>query len=52
VLGGSRADGIYGLASGDMCVALQREKGLTPEGVVGPRTWQMTWTAIVTDEGQ
>jgi len=26
-------------------VAFQREKGPTPEGVVGPRTWQMTRTA-------
>jgi murein L,D-transpeptidase YcbB/YkuD len=28
-------DGIYGLASDDLCMAFQREKGPTPDGVVG-----------------
>jgi hypothetical protein len=31
----SSVDGIYGLASNDLCVAFQREKGPTPDGVVG-----------------
>jgi hypothetical protein len=29
-------------------VTFEREKGPTPDGVVGPRTWQMTRTASVT----
>jgi len=31
----SSVDGIDGLASNDLCVAFQREKGPTPDGVVG-----------------
>jgi hypothetical protein len=49
VPGGSRVDGIYGLASDDVCgCRLPAREGPTPEGVVGPRTWQMTRTASMT----
>jgi surface antigen len=42
------ADGIYGMKSRNICVAFQREKDLTPDGIVGPRTWRATWEAPIT----
>ena len=41
-------DGIYGPRSADTCRSFQAEKGLTADGVVGPLTWEATWTAPVT----
>lgn len=41
-------DGMYGPASESICRAFQREKGLTVDGVVGPKTWAAAWTAPVT----
>ncbi|WP_026066498.1 peptidoglycan recognition protein family protein [Actinoalloteichus spitiensis] len=38
-------DGAYGQASKDVCLAFQREKGLTADGIVGPATWNAAWTA-------
>ena len=42
------ADGRYGPASDTACRALQAEKGLPVDGLVGPATWKTTWTAPVT----
>ncbi|MFP3968432.1 peptidoglycan-binding protein [Actinomadura fulvescens] len=42
------ADGVYGPASEEVCRAFQREKGLTVDGEVGPKTWAAAWTARVT----
>jgi lysozyme len=33
------ADGLYGPESRAACRAFQRDRGLTPDGIVGPRTW-------------
>lgn len=41
-------DGAYGPQSKSVCEAFQREKGLTPDGVVGPQTWAAAWEAPVT----
>jgi N-acetyl-anhydromuramyl-L-alanine amidase AmpD len=41
-------DGWYGGASRETCLAFQSEKGLTPDGVVGPETWAAAWTAPIT----
>jgi Putative peptidoglycan binding domain len=38
-LGVSPADGSFGPATHAAVVTLQRAKGLTPDGVVGPKTW-------------
>jgi len=38
----------FGPASEDVCKKFQREKGLTADGLVGPQTWNMTWSAPVT----
>jgi hypothetical protein len=38
-------DGDYGDISKDICIAFQQEKGLNPDGYVGPETWNATWTA-------
>jgi N-acetyl-anhydromuramyl-L-alanine amidase AmpD len=38
----------FGPQSEDVCRKFQREKGLTADGLVGPQTWSMTWTAPVT----
>ncbi|HEX2312561.1 MAG TPA: CHAP domain-containing protein [Thermomonospora sp.] len=42
------ADGVYGPRSAEVCRAFQAEKGLEPDGVVGPLTWAAAWTAPVT----
>lgn len=41
-------DGVYGPQSRDVCTAFQQEKGLDPDGVVGPVTWEVSWTAPIT----
>jgi peptidoglycan hydrolase-like protein with peptidoglycan-binding domain len=33
-------DGIYGPQSKAACQAFQRDRGLTADGIVGPRTWE------------
>ena len=45
---GLGVDGDYGPRSHDVCVQFQREKGLNPDGVVGPMTWDAAWTTPVT----
>lgn len=41
-------DGIYGPQSAGICRQFQQEKRLAVDGVVGPITWNETWTAPVT----
>lgn len=41
-------DGAYGPQSRQVCLAFQREKGLTVDGIVGPETWAASWTAPIT----
>jgi hypothetical protein len=41
-------DGWYGGHSREVCVAFQSEKGLAPDGVVGPDTWAAAWSAPIT----
>lgn len=41
-------DGLYGPGSKAVCIAFQREKGLKPDGIVGPITWAATWSLPVT----
>jgi peptidoglycan hydrolase-like protein with peptidoglycan-binding domain len=36
-------DGVYGPESRRACIALQREAGLDPDGIVGPSTWAATF---------
>lgn len=40
-------DGIYGPQSASVCRRFQREKGLTVDGIVGPKTWEAAWIAPV-----
>jgi hypothetical protein len=44
-------DGCYGPESEGVCRDFQSEKGLTVDGDVGPKTWEKTWSAPVTDDG-
>lgn len=41
-------DGIFGPKADSVCRQFQREKGLKVDGMVGPQTWNKTWTAPVT----
>jgi peptidoglycan hydrolase-like protein with peptidoglycan-binding domain len=41
-------DQIYGPQSESVCRSFQAEKGLSVDGLVGPQTWNATWTAPVT----
>ncbi|HMT88053.1 MAG TPA: hypothetical protein PKC73_00335 [Dermatophilaceae bacterium] len=49
-------DGLYGFKgdttprgnTAEVTVAFQKEKGLTPDGLIGPATWTAAWTAPVT----
>jgi len=41
-------DGIYGPQSDNVCRQFQAEKGLSVDGMVGPQTWNATWTAPIT----
>ena len=45
---GIAVDGEYGPKSASVCAQFQREKGLEGDSVVGPLTWQATWSAPVT----
>jgi lysozyme len=39
------ADGVYGPESKRACMAFQRDRGLVPDGIVGPATWAATFGA-------
>ena len=41
-------DGSYGPNSAGICRQFQREKGLSVDGIVGPVTWGLTWSAAIT----
>lgn len=49
-------DGLYGFKgdttprgnTAEVTVAFQKEKGLTPDGLIGPKTWEAAWTTPVT----
>jgi len=41
-------DGVYGPGSKSICEAFQREKGLRPDGIIGPDTWHKTFNAPIT----
>lgn len=49
-------DGLYGPKgattpqgnTAEIVVAFQKEKGETPDGLIGPKTWALAWTAPVT----
>jgi peptidoglycan hydrolase-like protein with peptidoglycan-binding domain len=41
-------DSVYGPASQRICEQFQQEKHLTVDGLVGPQTWDTTWTAPIT----
>lgn len=41
-------DGWYSKNDQDICVAFQKEKGLTASGVVDKKTWDKSWTAPIT----
>lgn len=51
-------DGIYGPKgaatpqgnTAEVTVAFQKEKGLTPDGLIGPATWSAAWTTPVTTQ--
>ena len=43
-------DGAYGPASAEVCRAFQQEKNLDVDGKVGPKTWEATWSAPITEE--
>ena len=42
------ADGDYGSQSQSVCRQFQHEKGLSADGLVGPKTWHATWNEPVT----
>lgn len=41
-------DGEYGPQSAGVATRFQREKGLTVDGIVGPQTWNASWTLPIT----
>jgi GH25 family lysozyme M1 (1,4-beta-N-acetylmuramidase) len=41
-------DDVYGSASKTVCIAFQREKKLQVDGIVGPQTWNASWSAPIT----
>jgi hypothetical protein len=43
------ADGWYGPASAHVCQEFQADKGLTQDGIVGPKTWAAAWNAPLTN---
>lgn len=42
-------DSVYGPKSRTVCLKFQNEKHLTPDGIVGPTTWNAAWTTPITD---
>ncbi|MDR2372916.1 MAG: peptidoglycan-binding protein [Bifidobacteriaceae bacterium] len=42
------ADGLYGPETQRVAVAFQKEKGLSPDGLIGVKTWAAAWTAPIT----
>ncbi|WP_328807665.1 peptidoglycan-binding protein [Nonomuraea antri] len=38
-------DGAYGSDSKDVCRRFQRQQGVDDDGIVGPVTWRLAWTA-------
>ena len=40
-------DGAYGTRSAAICGQFQREKGLADDQIIGPMTWNTTWTAAI-----
>ena len=45
-----KADGVFGARTAAAVAAFQRQRGLAPDGVVGPRTWEALDSAVVTQE--
>lgn len=43
-----KADGYYGPKAADVCRAFQRDKRLSVDGLLGPRTFAAAWTSPVT----
>lgn len=43
-----KVDGLYGPETAEVTRAFQREKRLTPDGLIGIATWQTAWTAPIT----
>ncbi|MET0786185.1 MAG: N-acetylmuramoyl-L-alanine amidase [Paenisporosarcina sp.] len=41
-------DGKYGSESDSVCRKFQAEKGLSVDGLVGPKTWDKSWSAPIT----
>lgn len=41
-------DGAYGSQSQSVCRQFQQERGLSADGLVGPKTWQASWSEPVT----
>jgi peptidoglycan hydrolase-like protein with peptidoglycan-binding domain len=41
-------DGDFGPQSASVCTQFQTEKHLTVDGMVGPQTWNASWTAPIT----
>jgi len=37
------SDGVYGPASRTVCTSLQRQERLNTDGIVGPKTWEITF---------
>ena len=43
-----KVDGRYGNNTASIALAFQKEKGLTPDKLIGPATWAAAWTAPIT----
>jgi hypothetical protein len=41
-------DGLYGDETDRIATAFQRDKGISADGLVGPQTWSLAWTADIT----
>jgi hypothetical protein len=41
-------DGLYGKTTASVAKAFQRQKGLSPDGLIGASTWAAAWTSPVT----
>ena len=42
-----KVDGIYGPESKQACSSFQKSHGLSADGIVGPLTWEATWSAPI-----